>query len=77
MHPALSEFPSDTFYEGSLQNGVTVSERTPQAGHVVPWPTPEVPMMFHVQLGVEEISPSGTSYLNRCVGVMGCAIFGC
>lgn len=23
MHPALSEFPSNTFYEGSLQNGVT------------------------------------------------------
>lgn len=23
MHPALSRFPSDTFYEGSLQNGVT------------------------------------------------------
>lgn len=28
MHPALSEFPSDVFYEGSLQNGVTVPERT-------------------------------------------------
>jgi regulator of nonsense transcripts 1 len=23
MHPALSEFPSNIFYEGSLQNGVT------------------------------------------------------
>lgn len=28
MHPALSEFPSNTFYEGSLQNGVTKEERT-------------------------------------------------
>ena len=23
MHPALSEFPSNSFYEGALQNGVT------------------------------------------------------
>ncbi len=27
MHPCLSEFPSNTFYEGTLQNGVTVAER--------------------------------------------------
>jgi len=26
MHPALSDFPSKFFYEGSLQNGVTKSE---------------------------------------------------
>jgi regulator of nonsense transcripts 1 len=27
MHPCLSEFPSNTFYEGSLQNGVSEHER--------------------------------------------------
>lgn len=27
MHPAISEFPSNTFYEGSLQNGVSISDR--------------------------------------------------
>lgn len=26
MHPALSAFPSNIFYEGSLQNGVTSGE---------------------------------------------------
>ena len=26
MHPALSSFPSNIFYEGSLQNGVTASK---------------------------------------------------
>ena len=26
MHPALSEFPSNLFYEGTLQNGVTVGK---------------------------------------------------
>eukprot|EP01025_Chloroclados_australasicus_P031642 TRINITY_DN3197_c1_g1_i1.p1 TRINITY_DN3197_c1_g1~~TRINITY_DN3197_c1_g1_i1.p1 ORF type:complete len:1086 (-),score=127.84 TRINITY_DN3197_c1_g1_i1:961-3822(-) len=64
MHPCLSEFPSNTFYEGSLQNGVTVAERSVQSPHF-PWPQPTRPMMFYVQLGVEEISASGTSYLNR------------
>lgn len=27
MHPALSAFPSNIFYEGSLQNGVTAGSR--------------------------------------------------
>ena len=29
-----------------------------------PWPG-DRPAMFYVQVGMEEISPSGTSYLNR------------
>lgn len=29
MHPALSAFPSNIFYEGSLQNGVTAGEQEP------------------------------------------------
>ena len=28
MHPCLSQFPSNTFYEGSLQNGVAKEDRT-------------------------------------------------
>ncbi len=27
MHPCLSEWPSNMFYEGTLQNGVTEGER--------------------------------------------------
>lgn len=30
-----------------------------------PWPDVEKPMMFYSQLGIEEISVSGTSFLNR------------
>ncbi|KAK3351819.1 LOW QUALITY PROTEIN: RNA helicase-domain-containing protein [Neurospora tetraspora] len=61
MHPCLSEFPSNMFYEGSLQNGVTAAERL-RKDVDFPWPTP---MMFWSNLGNEEISASGTSYLNR------------
>ena len=64
MHPCLSEFPSNMFYEGSLQNGVTVVERV-KKDLDFPWPRPEAPMMFHASFGQEELSSSGTSYLNR------------
>lgn len=64
MHPALSAFPSNTFYDGSLQNGVTAAERTIN-NLDFPWPQPEKPMFFYCSLGQEEISSSGTSYLNR------------
>lgn len=64
MHPALSEFPSDAFYEGALQNGVSAAERV-YPGVALPWPVPTRPMLFLTQTGLEEISPTGTSYLNR------------
>lgn len=64
MHPSLSEFPSNNFYEGTLQNGVTINERQ-STGIDFPWPVPNRPMFFYVQMGQEEISASGTSYLNR------------
>lgn len=37
MHPALSAFPSNVFYEGSLQNGVT--ERNSPS---LPFPSPDL-----------------------------------
>jgi regulator of nonsense transcripts 1 len=64
MHPALSSFPSNTFYEGALQNGVSAAER--DAPDVLfPWPVEGRPLMFWAQHGAEELSASGTSYLNR------------
>ena len=64
MHPCLSEFPSNMFYEGSLQNGVTTQERL-RRNVDFPWPVADAPMMFWSNVGNEEISASGTSYLNR------------
>ena len=64
MHPCLSEFPSNFFYEGSLQNGVTAPERL-RKNIDFPWPAPDTPMFFYQNLGQEEISSSGTSFLNR------------
>lgn len=64
MHPCLSEFPSNMFYEGMLQNGLTAQERT-RMDVDFPWPDPRMPMMFYRSLGQEELSGSGTSFLNR------------
>jgi len=63
MHPLLSRFPSDFFYEGSLQNGVGAHDRRLHLDF--PWPNPEGPMFFYATQGSEEFSGSGTSYLNR------------
>jgi regulator of nonsense transcripts 1 len=64
MHPCLSEFPSNMFYEGTLQNGVTAPERL-RKNIDFPWPVADTPMFFYQNLGNEEISSSGTSFLNR------------
>ncbi|KIM62058.1 hypothetical protein SCLCIDRAFT_844291 [Scleroderma citrinum Foug A] len=39
MHPCLSEFPSNMFYEGTLQNGVTAPERLQfgSGGNLLKW----------------------------------------
>ena len=64
MHPAICEFPSQIFYDGFLQNGVTTLQRTTcQASF--PWPCSGVPMFFYCSCGQEEISGSGKSFLNR------------
>ncbi|SOV77042.1 regulator of nonsense transcripts, putative [Plasmodium sp. gorilla clade G3] len=64
MHPALSEFPSYVFYDGSLQNGITLKEREYPLKSF-PWPNAKCPMFFYNSTGLEEMSASGTSYLNR------------
>ena len=64
MHPKLSEFPSNTFYDGNLQNGVNSDERI-YFNVNFPWPNVKKPTFFYHIIGKEEFSASGTSYLNR------------
>ena len=47
---SLCKFPSKNFYEGTIQNGVTIIER--QLTRIdFPWPVPNRPMFFYVQVG--------------------------
>ena len=64
MHPAISSFPSDCFYEGTLANGVTNTDRLREE-HLFVWPNPSRPVLFYDNSSHEELSGSGTSYLNR------------
>jgi regulator of nonsense transcripts 1 len=64
MHPALSEFPSNFFYEGMLRNGVSARDRTPVRA-VFPFPQPTIPMFFLNSAGEEEPSDAGASFINR------------
>uniref|UniRef100_A0A0N5CES7 DNA helicase n=1 Tax=Strongyloides papillosus TaxID=174720 RepID=A0A0N5CES7_STREA len=68
MHPAMSAFPSNVFYEGSLQNGVTSSDRI-LSNLTFQWPVPNKPIIFWHTDGTEELSPTGTSYLNRAEAI--------
>jgi regulator of nonsense transcripts 1 len=71
MHPALSEWPSVTFYEGQLQNGVAEEERNLE--HLPELQTAlfdGIPMKFIISNGAEEIAGGGTSYLNRMEATM-------
>lgn len=70
MNPCLSEFSSNMFYEGSLQNGVTKEQRQ-IPNSTFPWPVIDTPMIFWANFGREEISGSGTSFLNR-IEAMNC-----
>ena len=63
MHPCLSQFSSNAFYEGSLQNGVTAEDR--DASTVFSWPSRRKPMFFYNSIAPEEVGGSGSSFLNR------------
>ena len=62
MHPAISDFPNRTFYEGRLVDGITAAERPNPAGLL--WNDWEVPMAFLPVNGDELLSPDGASKEN-------------
>jgi len=62
MHPAISEFPNQTFYDGRLIDGVTAADRPNPAGLL--WNDWEVPIAFLPVNGDELLSPDGASKEN-------------
>ena len=64
MHPAIAEFPSNYFYDGMLENGCSVSDRT-ESRAVFPWPERDIPMFFFDSHGGGSEERVGTSYMNR------------
>ena len=62
MHPAIREWPSERFYGGELEDGVTAAERSAPAGFV--WPDWDAPVAFVPVDGAEDTSPDGASKQN-------------
>jgi len=72
MHPAISEFPTDLFYSGKLQDGISARDRPSPKGF--PWPKPNFPVAFVPVQGYESGSSSKSNMAEvRAVGqvVMG------
>ena len=68
MHPCIAMFPSDLFYGGRLNNGVSSAERRPLAGF--PWPREEFPVAF-VPVKGEELD-DGVSKYNEAEAAAAC-----
>jgi hypothetical protein len=62
MHPVIREWPSERFYEGRLEDGVSAEERVAPAGFV--WPDWDAPVAFVPVEGSEDSSPDGASKQN-------------
>ena len=62
MHPVIREWPSERFYGGQLEDGITAEERTAPAGFV--WPDWDAPVAFIPVEGAEDTSPDGASKQN-------------
>ena len=62
MHPAISKFPNDQFYNGRLEDGVSAANRAAPAGLL--WPDWDNPVAFLPVKGGELVSPDGTSREN-------------
>ncbi len=62
MHPVIREWPSERFYGGQLEDGVSAEERSAPAGFV--WPDWDAPVAFVPVEGSEDTSPDGASKQN-------------
>ena len=65
MHPAIAEFPSNYFYDGMLQNGCSIADRSESRLAVFPWPKMDIPMFFLNSHDGGSEERQGSSYLNR------------
>ena len=66
MHPKISEFINNTFYDGKITNGVTNNDRTNIIFNTkFNWPKKDFPIIFINVDGINKISTSGTSYINE------------
>lgn len=63
MHPFISDFPRNKFYNGLLEDGIQKEDRVFKNINI--FPSSEKPVLFYSLKGKEETSFCGHSYLNQ------------
>ncbi|OMJ71612.1 hypothetical protein SteCoe_30132 [Stentor coeruleus] len=63
MHPALSKFPTEFFYQSILIDGVNIEERKDQKLRTMIWPS-SIPLIFIDHKSFEGNSGAGKSFVN-------------
>ncbi|XP_039171753.1 uncharacterized protein LOC104449996 [Eucalyptus grandis] len=70
MHPAISRFPTSTFYNNQIQNGPNVTSKSYRKCHL-PWPMFGPYSFINISIGREEGGDDGHSLRNTAeVGVV-------
>lgn len=65
MHPFISLYPSNAFYDGKVQDGITEAERALPTEFLQIWANVMKPVVFHHVKQYEEHNPTGMSFINR------------
>ncbi|CAI2166403.1 14626_t:CDS:2 [Funneliformis geosporum] len=60
MHPGISKFPNDEFYQGRLNDGINFVDRPLVEGFN--WPNPKVPVSFVQVSGIDSPGRGGSRY---------------
>lgn len=63
MHPAIAQFPSLSFYNGELKDGISEHDRHDKHSNFA-WPSRSPVFFYHIE-SFEEHSSSGKSFVNR------------
>ncbi|CAG8517646.1 760_t:CDS:2 [Funneliformis mosseae] len=63
MHPGISKFPNDEFYQGRLNDGIGAVDRPLVGGFN--WPNPKVPVTFVQVSGIDEPGKGGSRYNEK------------
>lgn len=64
MHPAIAQWPSEYFYEGKINNGITAAHRREAGPQSLRWPIPDAPVCFLHCQGSEKRPEESSSTEN-------------
>ncbi|MCO5590100.1 hypothetical protein L7F22_044069 [Adiantum nelumboides] len=73
MHPYISQFPSEAFYDGKLEDGPEMAKLTVKPWHQDHWLRPL--RFFDCKRSVEAMGRGGHSLVNKAEAEMACSLY--